>query len=837
MSAVTRATTLTALHDVAAQDLAAPVDIRSVAVARPSERTRPLPPHLSIQIFSELGAVEAEWRQFERTADCTAFQTFDWLATWQNHVGERRGARPVIAVGRFAEGDVAFIVPLCLMRGHLARRLCWLGQDLSDYNAPLLAADFSERTTPEDFLAAWHELQMQMQCEPLLRHDWIEFEKMPETVGAQANPFMHLRVTPNRSNAHLAHLSEDWEKFYCAKRSSATRRRDRSKLRHMSQFGDVRFITAADAEDARSTLEILMEQKSRALTRKGVADIFARPGHREFFLDLTANPKTRHLVHVSRIEIGDICAATNLGIVFGDCYYHVLASYVDSEVAHYGPGALHLRELLAYAIKRGLKCFDFTIGDEQYKFDWCDTVIKLYDYTATTKWRGLPARALSSVQRRSKRLIKQTPVLWNIVSRVRSALAVVSGMSRQEADVAAAASASPAPTAKACVMGDMDLLRPLALAEIPCAVVSRPGVPSLYSRYALSRLAWDDYSGDTERLLDALVGFGTAQPEPPVLFYQEDGQTLLISRHRERLAKAFRFVVADTDLVEDLLDKARFQTLAARHELPVPTARRFDPAKIEPAHLGLRFPLILKPLTRLDRWNDALGSRKALCAENLETLRALWPQLSALGLELLAQEFVHGSEARIESYHCYVDQQGRIAGEFTGRKIRTYPLRFGHTTALEITDAADVRGQGRNIVERLSLSGVAKLDFKRDMQGNLRLLEINPRFTLWHHPGALAGVNIPALVYADLTGSPRPAPARLKAGLRWCRPWKDFPAAREAGEPLLAWARWTIGCQAKSTLSFDDPLPFLRATLYRLAGEGRKREVIGVWHPARRFDS
>jgi len=102
-----------------------------------------------------------------------------------------------------------------------------------------------------------------------------------------------------------------------------------------------------------------------------------------------------------------------------------------------------------------------------------------------------------------------------------------------------------------------------------------------------------------------------------VLFYQEDGQTLLISRGRERLAKAFRFVAPETDLVEDLLDKARFQTLAERRELPVPTARRFDPTKIEPAHLGLRFPLIIKPLIRLDRWNDAFGLRKALCAENL----------------------------------------------------------------------------------------------------------------------------------------------------------------------------------------------------------------------------
>ena len=102
MNAVTRATTLTALQDVAAPDVAAPVDVRSAAAAPPRERIRVVPPHFSIQIFSELGAVEAEWRQFERSADCTGFQSFDWLAAWQRHVGDRRGARPVVAVGRFA---------------------------------------------------------------------------------------------------------------------------------------------------------------------------------------------------------------------------------------------------------------------------------------------------------------------------------------------------------------------------------------------------------------------------------------------------------------------------------------------------------------------------------------------------------------------------------------------------------------------------------------------------------------------------------------------------------------------------------------------------------------
>lgn len=206
-------------------------------------------------------------------------------------------------------------------------------------------------------------------------------------------------------------------------------------------------------------------------------------------------------------------------------------------------------------------------------------------------------------------------------------------------------------------MGDMDLLRPLALAGIPCAVVGRRGVRSLYPRYAQSTLVWDDDTSDIEGLVETLVDFGKTQ------------------RFRERLMQAFRFVVADPILVEDLVDKARFQALVERHGLPVPAARRF-PAVFEPAELGLRFPLIVKPLTRLNRWNDRFGLRKALCAENIEVLRAMWPQLRDIGLEFLAQQLIPGTEPRIESYYCYTDAQGRVAGEFTGPKIRTYPLAY-----------------------------------------------------------------------------------------------------------------------------------------------------------------
>jgi D-aspartate ligase len=262
----------------------------------------------------------------------------------------------------------------------------------------------------------------------------------------------------------------------------------------------------------------------------------------------------------------------------------------------------------------------------------------------------------------------------------------------------------------------------------------------------------------------------------------------------------------------------------------VPQARHFHPVAAEPDDLDLAFPVVIKPLTRLERWNETFGLRKAIEVENPDALRALWPQLLDAGIDLLAQELIGGPEARIESYHCYVDNSGGIAGEFTGRKIRTYPVSYGHTTALEITDAADVRELGRSIVERLGLSGVAKLDLKRDAGGTLHLLEINPRFTLWHHPAAVAGVNIPALVYADLTGTPRPAAASATPGVRWCRAWKDFPAARASGVSLLAWLPWTLGCEAKSALSWNDPMPVMRSALHRLMARRRGREKVLTPH-------
>jgi len=375
----------------------------------------------------------------------------------------------------------------------------------------------------------------------------------------------------------------------------------------------------------------------------------------------------------------------------------------------------------------------------------------------------------------------------------------------------------------ACVLGDMDLVRPLGLAEIKCAVAVPPGAASRYSRFTVESVEWAHPWERPDELVENLIQFGKTQNQQPVLFFQSDGDLLLVSRNRQLLQKFFRFVIADRELVEDLVDKERFQALAERLNLPVPPAQRLHPTPDTP-DLKLRFPIIVKPLTRRpELWKAVVGSGKALRIDTAEEFRTLWPKLTASGVEILAQELIPGSETRIESYHVYVDSEGQILGEFTGQKIRTYPREYGDSSALITTDATDVAMLGRELVQRLGLKGVAKFDFKRAPDGRLYLLEVNPRFNLWHHLGTLAGVNLPALVYADLLGQPKPATQHARAGLRWCRAWQDVLSARQSQIRTISWLRWALSCEAKRLLSWDDPMPMIGGVLWRVMNLFRSR--------------
>lgn len=373
--------------------------------------------HLEIY---DLAEIAGEWKAFEQRADHLVFQSFDWLATWQRQVGTRRGTIPAIIVGREIDGDTLFILPLAVETTRSCRRLCFLASRLCDYNAPLLAQNFSARVSTERFLLAWRDALALLRSQPRLRFDFIDLEKMPERVGEQRNPFLDLRVQAHPSGAYLTDLGRDWNAFYAQKRSSATRKRERRQLRQLAEHGKLCFVNVEDGGEITRTLTTLSEQKSRVFARMGVDDAFARPGVREFFLAVARDPGMRELVHVSRLDVGTQIVAASIGLKLRDCYYLILSSYDDGELSRFGPGRAHLNELLRHVIERGFRSFDFTVGDEPYKRDWCDSELVLHDYVGAATIRGWAIAGMTAAFRRLKRRIKRSPGLWRAFSRARA---------------------------------------------------------------------------------------------------------------------------------------------------------------------------------------------------------------------------------------------------------------------------------------------------------------------------------------------------------------------------------------------------------------------------------
>lgn len=368
----------------------------------------------------------------------------------------------------------------------------------------------------------------------------------------------------------------------------------------------------------------------------------------------------------------------------------------------------------------------------------------------------------------------------------------------------------------AIVIGDMDLVRPLGLAGIPVVVAGHHSPETGWSRYTHGHFDLPDLWEQPETGVTAIAEYAESLDHRPVLFYQSDASLMAISRYREILEPHVDVLLADADLIEALVDKGRFQRLAAELDLGVPEARivkggeRFDDFE------SLGFPVVVKPAVRdrpMEKWKPLAGHAKSKSFASPEDLAEFLRDPHLAGAPMVVQRLIPGDEREIFSYHALIDNSGRTLGEFTGRKIRTWPLAYGQSTSVEVVENPSVAERGREILKSLEYSGVAKLDFKRDEDGFLHLLEINPRFSLWHHPGAVAGVNLPALAFHLLTNGPVQAPT-THANVAWCHAWDDVKAARAKGLSVPEWLRFVASCGSRRAGHLSDPGAMLGAVFY-----------------------
>jgi hypothetical protein len=135
-------------------------------------------------------------------------------------------------------------------------------------------------------------------------------------------------------------------------------------------------------------------------------------------------------------------------------------------------------------------------------------------------------------------------------------------------------------------------------------------------------------------------------------------------------------------------------------------------------------------------------------------LTLLQPSLTRRRAVVNAQAFVPGREAT-SAIACL---NGKVLASLHFEVIEK-AHKLGHASVLRLVENREMTLAGDRIVRRLSLSGIFGLDFMLEDRGKAHLIEMNPRATQVGHITLGPGRDLPAALYAAVSGADlKPAP-------------------------------------------------------------------------------
>jgi CelD/BcsL family acetyltransferase involved in cellulose biosynthesis len=346
---------------------------------------------VSIELYRSVDAARREWAALMPDAFGSAYQTPGFVAAWMDNAAAREGLAPLIVAARDAHGRMVALLPFALRRRLGVTTASFAGGSHSNYNMPLIrGAALSGFTTAE--------------CARLLGEagtaagvDLFALENQPEGWQGAANPFAALPGQPSPAPAFCGPLSPTAEEHFDRLFSSKTRSKQRRKMRRFEETGEARIYRAETRQERKKLLDAFLAQKSRQFAERGIADVFARPGVRDFLAEAAGLSGAAPAMDIYGFDLDGETIAVTGGFGANGRYSNMIISITSGEHAKYSPGEMLLNFLVEDLIRRGFHTFDLGVGAAGYKLAYCPNQEPLRDvfFAVTAKGRAVGAAAAS----------------------------------------------------------------------------------------------------------------------------------------------------------------------------------------------------------------------------------------------------------------------------------------------------------------------------------------------------------------------------------------------------------------------------------------------------------
>lgn len=254
--------------------------------------------------------------------------------------------------------------------------------------------------------------------------DLVAFDRLSADFDGLPNPLLRLPSTPSPNVALAVDLTGGFDAVLGRTSGKKKAKRHRSQERKYEAVGGARRVVARSQAETDAMLDAFFAMKAQRFRAMGITDVFASAQVQAFFRQLFAealrSSPPPFLLH--GLEVGGKYRAVTGSSRAGNRFICEFGAIADDDLGHISPGEYLFYDNIAEACEQGFSIYDFSVGDEPYKRQWCDVEIRQHDVlvplTAKGKALALSLRAAA----RAKAFVKNSPGLWQFVRRARAGL-------------------------------------------------------------------------------------------------------------------------------------------------------------------------------------------------------------------------------------------------------------------------------------------------------------------------------------------------------------------------------------------------------------------------------
>ena len=246
------------------------------------------------------------------------------------------------------------------------------GIAMSDYNLPIVKTG--------------HEEAIRFAIGEMLKiFDRLQFDEVPirSTLYKTISSYPKL-LERGRKECPSIQLEESDHVAKLFKKKSTKRKRKK-----LAEVGELRVSHSDEPSEVAQGMEHLSVLHKARWKETPTPSVFENTATLDIFKAISSAGS--NLVY-SELRVSDEIAAAHLGIAYDSTFIWYMPSYSD-KFGHCSPGEILLTEVISHSIERGSKIFDFSRGNESYKYRYSNLVDSNFSLLIYSRWEEYMAHA------------------------------------------------------------------------------------------------------------------------------------------------------------------------------------------------------------------------------------------------------------------------------------------------------------------------------------------------------------------------------------------------------------------------------------------------------------